>query len=261
MNEEVRWQDDLEHTRASIDRLHALERVLRNTADVLRVPPGDQNIRSLLARHMRRRVQSDVEYLVVGAEYVGEARRLIASIEESAGDIARRCDQPWRRVRTDGGGGKQEGVGRGVWTLGTVEFLVEKRPIRRGAVELRRTEALAPDLPDAVVEYLVTVPGTRDHLAREIHGHWGYHYHYLDHRNRRSDTLLTFDRDSPTGIMPTLCWERHAEGQKFKARAAQWGTDKRESVYSACRPDTLRFSLADFKHPASDAEEVWPLTE
>ncbi|SIT50851.1 hypothetical protein BN2476_960002 [Paraburkholderia piptadeniae] len=257
MNDVVGRQGDVEVT-TTIDRLYALDRALRNAVDGFRVPRADQNMRSIFERRLR--LHPEFERVVVGAEYERAARELIASIEESAAGIARRCGQPWRRGRPDSGGARQDHVGGKIWILGAVEFLIEERPILRGDIELRRTEPIAPGLPDVVVEYLVTVPGTRDQLTRETHGHWGYHYHYLDSRNRRSDTLLTFDRDSPSGIMPTLSWERHAEGQKFKARAAMWGIDKRESVYSVCRPDTLRFSLGDFKQPASDAEVVWPLT-
>lgn len=257
MNDIVYRQGDVELTE-TIGRLYALDRALRNAADGVRVPQNDHNMRSILDQALR--VRPGFERLVVVAEDDGAARELVASIEESAKGIARRCGQPWQRGRTDSGDARRDHGNRRVWTLGEVEFVLEERPVLRGDIELRRTEPIAPDLPDVVVEYLVTVPGTRDQLSREIHGHWGYHYHYLDSKGRRSDTLLTFSHNSPPGVMPTLSWERHAEGQKFKARAAMWGIDKRESVYSVCRPDTLRFSTADFKRPGSDAEVVWPLT-
>jgi hypothetical protein len=140
-----------------------------------------------------------------------------------------------------------------------VTFCVEQLPILRGEVELLKTEPIAVGIPDEVVEFLVTVPGTTDQITRESHGHWGYHYHYLDSKGRRSDTLLTFDRTSLNVTNPKLCWEKHAEGGKFKARAGAWGSDKRQSVYLVCHPHASKFGLSAFKRPASDAEIVWPL--
>ena len=103
------------------------------------------------------------------------------------------------------------------------------------------------------------MPVTKNKILRENHGHWGYHYHYLDSRDRRSDALLTFDRKITNAAKPALCWERHAEGKKFKAQAGIWGPEKRKSVYSVCHPDALHFSLSDFNCPASDAESDWTL--
>jgi hypothetical protein len=118
---------------------------------------------------------------------------------------------------------------------------------------------IAPPISEGVFQLLVMVPGTRDWIKRELHGvQWGYHYHYLDAKNRRSDTLLTFDRDSKNPINPNLCWERHAEGDKIRAKANLWGCDKRQSVYSVCYPDIKRFTLSNFKRPATDAAVVWP---
>lgn len=262
MTEHWRRQVDREYSTATIGRLHVLHQALRIAIDCVEGPWADRNMRPILVGRARwwSREHRELEPLVVGSEYESTVRELIASIEEAVESIARRFDQPWRRDQTSEGHGPQGSVDGRIWTLGAIDYLVDERPILRGDIEFRKSEPIAPGLPDVVVAHLITVPGTRDQIARETHGHWGYHYHYLDSKNRRSDTLLTFDRDTAAPVMPTLCWERHAEGQKFKARAGKWGADKRESVYSVCRPDALRFKLVDFKRPASDAEVVWPLT-
>lgn len=259
MDDLVRRQDNHEFSMAAIVRLHWLHQALRIAADKFLGPRANQEMRSTQGRRIRwPRVHPAYDHMSVDAEHARAASDLITSIEAAAEYIARRCDCPWQSGQLAERRGGQDSVDGYVWTLGEVDFQVDERPILRGGIELRKRVPIAAGIPEVVVAYLVTVPGTRDQLTRERHGHWGYHYHYLDRKNRRSDTLLTFDRDSPAAAMPILCWERHAEGQKFKARAAMWGTDKRESVYSACQPDTLRFSLGDFKRPASDAEVVWP---
>lgn len=147
--------------------------------------------------------------------------------------------------------------GRG-WCLGHANLIIEMRPILRGSLEFRYGQTIAPRLPRKLILFLASVAGTRDYITRERHGHWGYHYHYLDSSKRRSDTLLTFDQASIPPAPPRLCWERHAEGDKFQARAGRWGTAKRQNVYSVCFPDTLRWSLSEFKRPGAGASTVWP---
>lgn len=244
---------------ASIGRLEELLRVL--SAEVNR-PKRSWPEHVLPIAHVKRwwfrPGYSRSESPAVGPEYEDAARKLVSSIEDALQVLAGRLDQDWRKRQDGEWATGHDRLNRQTWSLGSVIYRLERQPILRGEVELRRTEPIAPDIPDGVVLYLLTVPGTKDQLTRETHGHWGYHYHYLDRRNRRSDTLLTFDRGSLNALKPTLCWERHAEGQKFKARADVWGTDKRESVYSVCHPDTSRFRLTDFKQPGADAHVVWP---
>ena len=195
--------------------------------------------------------------LVVRPEHQQAARELIRAIEEAVQKIAGRLNREWR----PGPGGVNDGAyrhGDSAWAIGAVTFSVEQFPILRGEAELRKTEPIAAGIPDFVVAFLVTVPGIKDKITRENHGHWGYHYHYLDGKGRRSDTLLTFDSKSVNVTSPNLCWERHAEGDKFKARAGAWGSDKRQSVYSVCHPHASKFGLSAFKRPASNAAIVWP---
>jgi hypothetical protein len=135
-------------------------------------------------------------------------------------------------------------------------------PILRGSIEPVRRVVIAPRLPAGIILFFLSIDGLRDLLVREVHGHWGYHYHYLDAKERRSDTLLTFEQNLRT-LRPgqqarVLTWERHAEKSKFKARARDWADKKRESVYRACITDSAKRALTDFKVPASDAEIMWP---
>lgn len=198
-----------------------------------------------------------IETMIVGPMFQDTAKALLASIKEELQRISKRGYQDWSDGLTDQNRLLNKDSAHQHWNLGTVVFRLECSPIMRGFMELRKSEPICPDISEAVVQYLLTIPNSRDRLKRENHGHWGYHYHYLDSKERRSDTLLTFDRSSSNAINPTLFWERHSENNGFKARAEKWGDGKRENVYGVCYPDTLRFTLKDFKHPASDAKIVW----
>lgn len=149
------------------------------------------------------------------------------------------------------------------WSLGKEKIRGPIIPFLRGELEPVRSVIVAPDLPEPIVVLFLSISGLRDQLVREIHGHWGYHYHYLDAKGRRSDTLLTFEQ-KPMELgggqqARVLTWERHSENSHFAARAGSWGGKKRESVYEACVGDSDKRSLSDFKTPAKDAETVWPL--
>ncbi|MDK3075796.1 hypothetical protein QO034_22330 [Sedimentitalea sp. JM2-8] len=149
------------------------------------------------------------------------------------------------------------------WSLGTEELRGPLMPFLRGNLEPIRSVVVAPDLPEGVFALFLSIPGLKELLKREIHGHWGYHYHYLDAKERRSDTLLTFDRQLKTlpggQQVKVVTWERHGETSHFAARAATWGAKKRESVYEACLGDSAKRNLNDFKKPAKDAEALWPI--
>ncbi len=265
MNGFVRLRRQQDQSLAEIGRLLELHRVLRVASDGIRGHLPEQDMRSISDAGLWWQALPRIGPVIVDSEQERTARRLVAEIEDSIESIARRLDRPWSRRRSSEGRTRHEEADDWVWTLGSVDYVLEERLILRGSVELRKTEPVAPKIPDEVVQFLVTVPGTKDKITRESHGHWGYHYHYLDSRNRRSDTLLTFDPRStdPTNLSPAnpnLYWEQHAEGTKeFQARARNWSDRKRQSVYSVCLPDTKKFKLSDFKTPASDAEPVWPV--
>lgn len=198
------------------------------------------------------------ESMAISPEHQDAAEHLRASIHEALRSLAAQLDVTWTHCRTGEHSQYDGQFENRKWTFGTLVYRVERRQILRGDVEIRRAIPLVEAIPDTLVQYLITVPGLREQLAKERHGHWGYHYHYLDARDRRSDTLLTFDQKSATPLNPTLRWEKHAERRGFEARAANWGDSKRESIYSVCKPDVLRFPLSEFKRPASHSKIVWP---
>jgi hypothetical protein len=250
--------EDFEQSRSAIGRLEGLLLNIRRLADVSTRSSVDRlNVDRRSARWTPRGRQHDL--IEVGPEHAPVARQLASSIEEAASEIVDGLDpvQPQYDALPRSFALRDGDVD--VWTLGAVTYRVSQRSILRGSIELRKTEPIAIGLPELAVYYFLSVPGIRDQLVRERHGHWGYHYHYVDSKSRRSDTLLTFDRNSIQPTTPCLCWERHAENGKFKARADLWGGEKRQSVYAACQPDISRFALSAFKRPAADAEVVWPV--
>lgn len=154
-------------------------------------------------------------------------------------------------------------VDNDLWSLGAEEIRGPRMPFLRGKLEPIRRIVVAPDLPENVLALFLTIPGLKELLKREIHGHWGYHYHYLDAKERRSDTLLTFDRQLKTlpdgQHVKVVTWERHSETSHFAARAATWGAKKRKSVHEACVGDSAKRNLNDFKKPSKDAEALRPV--
>lgn len=105
---------------------------------------------------------------------------------------------------------------------------------------------------------LITIAGQKCGIERENHGSWGYHYHYLDHKGRRSDVIFSFS-PSDTSKPPQLWWERHGEGKAaFSPDVPAWGTPKRTSIHKACDLDLAKRKLADYKRPSREACVLWP---
>lgn len=253
----VNQQDELEQSNLSINRLEELLHTIENE----KIINQTRNRRQELERNLdgRYRTANDsATSLVVVSKHAATARKVVASIENAVRKLATVQDYMESRSQAGNVGTERLHHDSQKWSLGSVIYQLEKRSVLRGEIELRRSQPIAPNMPDWVVQYLMSIPGARDQITREIHGHWGYHYHYLDNNERRSDTLLTFNQIVSSTGDPVLCWEKHAQGQKFKARAYSWRDEKRKSIYYVCHPDTLRFALAQFKRPAADAEVVWP---
>lgn len=251
--------DENELSINSIGRLKTLQQILKDSKNLLE----QKNIKRSLVlgsveEKLSQRKFKRTEPLFIAKEFEEEARHLVVSIEDTILNISGCLDQEWHKLKIESDFRENRDFDEPVWSLGSVVYRLDRRPILRGNIELCKTELIGTNIPEALVQFFITIKGTRDQLTRESHGHWGYHYHYIDDKKRRSDTLLTFDHRASNVQGPTLCWERHAEGQKFKARADQWGTEKRKSVYSACIPDTVRFNLKDFKCPKNDAKVIWP---
>ncbi|MDF2232397.1 hypothetical protein P2H44_07495 [Albimonas sp. CAU 1670] len=148
------------------------------------------------------------------------------------------------------------------YCLGTERIYYRPIPVLRGSLQPVKVFVLAPRLGRVLYTLFVTIPGLKDKLMREIHGHWGYHYHYLNAKNKRSDTLLTFKPeprvDTRGARVRVLTWEYHSEGKHFNARPYRWGDAKRRSVYDACINDSSNRELSTFKRPSGKAENVWP---
>lgn len=192
--------------------------------------------------------------LIIAHDHALEAQEKIASIRASIKTISALTDRLNQQGDRDGSGDE------GSWHFGKLTIVGSVEPFLRGHLERREVIPLVSDLPRSVSLFLVSVPTTRDYVEREIHNEqWGYHYHYLDAKKRRSDTLLTFDAASPPNTQPKLCWEPHAEAHTISARPETWGSKKRESVYSVCFPDTTKWPLSVFKRPAANALPVWPV--
>lgn len=146
------------------------------------------------------------------------------------------------------------------FSLGRYETVETRRPIWGGHLEPIVGRTL-PVRSRVVVAFLISLPD-RDLLKRERHSHFGWHYHYLDARERRSDIVLCWDIRATvqTGLVRPLFQEKHAEGgSAFKARPELWGDRKRQSVHAACAPD-LKRPIDEFRAPTNKAEAVWPRT-
>jgi hypothetical protein len=145
------------------------------------------------------------------------------------------------------------------YCLGEVTLRSSRTEILRGYVDFLQTFPVGGDIPEVLALCLLAIPTLTGKLARENHSQFGYHYHYVDAAERRSNTILTFENRVLTPHQPTLDWEYHAEGKaEFDARVERWRTKKRKSIYSVCLPDAKKWPLAEFKTPSKEAAPVWP---
>jgi hypothetical protein len=129
--------------------------------------------------------------------------------------------------------------------------------IHKGLLERFRPEPIIAESDDRAVCKFIAIAGIKNVLARD--NQQGWHYHYCKPNGKRSDTILTFDRDNAALSNP-LFWERHRErNSSFYAKAELWGHDKRQSAYSACAADLNRPS-GQFRRPSNKAKPVWPIS-
>jgi len=147
------------------------------------------------------------------------------------------------------------------WSLGTLQFGGERRPIHVGFVAPVLSIPIRFPMSDKLIAFLITIEGDRDLLKREHHDHFGWHYHYLNFKKKRSNVILCFDRYATPGQKQPrpLFWEGHAEGRyDFRGRPDLWGDTKRQSMHEACAPDLERWPMNTFKNASQEALEVWP---
>jgi hypothetical protein len=162
------------------------------------------------------------------------------------------------------------------WSLGSIILRLPIRTIHGGFVEPLMRAPIIRHVPETVVAFLLEIPGGRDLLQREHHNQIGWHYHYLNFKEARSDVVLCWDtravrqdrKDHP------LFQETHGKG--FAARPDLWGSTKKKSMHDALRTGprhvaTQRVSLrarqggsrlAHFRHLDADrrAHAGWPKT-
>ena len=138
-----------------------------------------------------------------------------------------------------------------------------RKPVLRGVLEQYWAFPASPPLSDELLAYLTrAIPGERDILVGEDHG-FGWHYHYCDRAERRSDVIMSFDSRTTksqgvTAVHP-LRWEPHAVNKaRFQARPFSWRDRKRSSVYAACAGDLNTKQIQDFKTPSANAQDLWP---
>lgn len=113
--------------------------------------------------------------------------------------------------------------------------------------------------PTPLLFRLIAIAGEKCEIERENHGSWGYHYHYLDHKGRRSDVIFSF-LPTDTNTPARLWWERHGEGKAaFSPDVQAWGASKRTSIHGACERDLRKRKLADYKCPSKEALALWPI--
>lgn len=151
------------------------------------------------------------------------------------------------------------------WSFGLVIEQTMPRQIYNGFLRPRCVSPWVENVPEIVVQFLITLPGGKDHLDREHHGPVGWHYHYLDMKQRRSDVILCWDTRwpgakafSPSAPRPLFFESHSVRTAKFTARPERWSDKKRESMYDACTPDLQKWSLPEFRCAANTAEAVWP---
>lgn len=178
---------------------------------------------------------------------LGELRELVVRANESFND------SPYFTSNRD--------LDPGAWSLGNLHRYSGSISVLRGSLDVYFCEAIVPEISPNAALFFTTVPGIKDLLKRETHSHFGWHYHYCKPNRDRSDTILSFDANSPLPAKPLL-WEYHSEHKaKFKARPNAWSMGKRENIYNSCKADILVRPASEFRRPAKDAVLTWPLNQ
>ena len=145
------------------------------------------------------------------------------------------------------------------WNLGTYDLRFNHRVIHNGFLEPVFRRPIVEHLSERVVAYLITLDED-DSLLRERGGGVGWHYHYLNRKEERSDVVLAWDTRAEVdhknrGIFS----EKHAERDKaFSARPAGWKDLKRQTIHTACRLDLKKWDKSEFRNASNEADAVWP---
>jgi len=209
------------------------------------------------ARRIARRLLETARRLTTEPHFSPSAETSISLADELGRELANQLeDLEEALVEEDFNREAQPPGATGWWSLGTIEIVGEPRPILRGFLEpVLRIPLVSTST--RILAYLISLP-EKDFLEREAHG-WGWHYHYLNKKEERSDVVLCWDTLAPAPKKPDvrgLFQEKH--GQGFRAQPDLWGVSKRRSMHDACSPDLER-PISEFRHPTDKALAVWPL--
>ena len=142
------------------------------------------------------------------------------------------------------------------------EIFLERKEITivRGSLRLVQWRPIISNVSESTALFIQNVD-KRHKIIREIHGSWGYHFHYCDANEKRSDTVLSFRENLSNDGKEVVFYEAHAVGKSdFLARVDRWGRKKKESAYNACLEGLGKLALADFKKPGATAETLWPVS-
>lgn len=134
-----------------------------------------------------------------------------------------------------------------------VARVVARHQVLRGWVETVQSEPLITEKSFPLVHFIAVSLPDGKRVLRENHG-FGYHYHYANEKDQRSDVLLTFLQPRKNGT-DHVTWEPHAVSKaKFKARVERWKNPKRQSVHCVCVADLAKRNLADYLRPGKGAQ-------
>lgn len=206
--------------------------------------------------YMRGKVRFLLEEYGVQQRLVHPAMQLVEELDAALTQTGWNPDMPMPGQADDGR-----------WTFGAAMTLKgHRRDIHRGFLDPVRSIPILNRVPDLVVLYLITVDDGEDYLKREAHSGVGWHYHYLDWNERRSNVILCWDTrweaPKPQPEPPRqrgLFVEKHADGGKpFTAHPGAWGERKRESMYTACETDLLSRDIKEYRCAANKSEPVYP---
>jgi hypothetical protein len=156
------------------------------------------------------------------------------------------------------------------WTLGSAMTIRRgRRTIHRGFLQPVRRFPILSRVPDRVVFYLITLDGGEDYLKREAHSGVGWHYHYLDWREDRSNVVLCWDTrweasqpQTKLIVQRGLFVEPHGEKDNaaFEAKPWLWGPHKRQTMHEACAPDLNTWRIKEFRCASNKSSVVYPPT-
>jgi hypothetical protein len=197
---------------------------------------------------------------------------LVRSSNERAGELLSVLEEELRQSPSS----SVAPPSKGHWVLGSTIFADIPRPIHGGYLTPKLRVPIIETVPPLALAFLMKLPDGYI-LKPEIHGaNWGWHYHYLDRKQRRSDHLLSWDtrtrpkevtaakpEDVPVAMRgQPLFGEEHAEKDaEFAARPDLWGAYKKQTMHTACSEHLAKRGnkLEEFRCASSKAFAVWPM--